>query len=139
MVAHTHSRFDARGRRMTAIRSPVSRVTASTSRATLSLIHISHNFLFIGFIARALPNATIVLVKRDPMDTCLSNFRQLFAPGMPRFDYSYDLLDVGRYYLLFEKMVDFWRARLPGRVHEVQYEDLAVSYTHLDVYKRQVS
>lgn len=83
-----------------------------------------HNFLFLGFIARALPNATIVLVKRDPMDACLSNFRQLFAPGMSRFDYSYDLLDVGRYYLLFEEMIDFWRARLPGRIHEVQYEDL---------------
>lgn len=100
----------------------------STRPTTGALPHfvdkMPHNFLFAGFIAKALPNATIVLVKRDPMDACLSNFRQLFAPGMPRFDYSYDLLDVGRYYLLFEQMVAFWRTRLPGRIHEVQYEDL---------------
>src|SRR5690606_1008826 len=54
---------------------------------------LPHNFLYAGFIARAFPNARIVCLRRDPLDTCLSTFRQLFAPGNPYYGYSYDLPD----------------------------------------------
>ncbi|WP_196490706.1 sulfotransferase family protein, partial [Erythrobacter donghaensis] len=37
------------------------------------------NFQYVGFIARALPNARIICLRRHPMDTVLSNFRNLFA------------------------------------------------------------
>lgn len=83
-----------------------------------------HNFLFAGFIAHALPNARIVCLRRDPMDTCLSNFRQLFAPGLPTYEYSLDLLDTGRYYLQFDRLMKFWQQLLPGRIMEVRYESL---------------
>lgn len=85
---------------------------------------LPHNFLFAGFIARALPGARIVCLRRDPVDTCLSNFRQVFALDSPYFDYSFDLLDTGRYYLLFDRLMAHWRTMLPGRILEVQYEDL---------------
>ena len=58
------------------------------------------------------------------MDTCLSNFRQLFAPKSPYFDYSFDLLDTGRYYILFDRLMAHWRRIFPGRILEVQYETL---------------
>lgn len=87
---------------------------------------LPHNFLFLGFIARALPDARIVLVRRDPLDTCLGNLRQLFAPDARRFDYSCDPLDIGRYWLLFDRLVRHWQAVLPGRIHEVAYEDLVL-------------
>jgi hypothetical protein len=88
---------------------------------------LPHNFLYAGFIANALPNAKIVCLRRDPMDTCLSNFRQLFGIRSPFFDYSFDLLDTGRYYVLFDRLMAHWQRVLPGRILEIRYEDLVDS------------
>jgi tetratricopeptide (TPR) repeat protein len=88
---------------------------------------LPHNFLYAGFIARAMPHAKIVCLRRDPMDTCLSNFRQLFAMNSPFFDYSFDLLDTGRYYVLFDRLMAFWQRVLPGRILEIDYETLVDS------------
>lgn len=95
--------------------------TGRTPRFTDKL---PHNFLFAGFIARALPQATILCLRRDPMDACLGNFRMLFAAENPIFDYSYDLLDVGRHYLAFERLMRHWHQAMPGRIVEVHYESL---------------
>jgi len=88
---------------------------------------LPHNFLYAGFIANALPNAKIICLRRDPMDTCLSNFRQLFATNSPFFDYSFDLLDTGRYYVLFDRLMAHWQQVFPGRILEVDYEALVES------------
>jgi tetratricopeptide (TPR) repeat protein len=88
---------------------------------------LPHNFLYAGWIARALPNARFICLRRDPVDTCLSNFRQLFAPQSPHFGYSFDLLDTGRYYILFDRLIAHWQRVLPGRILQVQYEDLVES------------
>lgn len=85
---------------------------------------LPHNFLYAGYIANALPGAKLVLVRRNPMDTCLGNFRQLFSLAAPNYDYSFDLLDTGRYYLLFDRLVRFWQEMLPGRILELHYEDV---------------
>jgi hypothetical protein len=82
------------------------------------------NFLYLGLIRKALPNARLVCLRRDPMDTCLSNYRQLFATNFKHYHYSYDLLDCGRYYLRFDGLMQHWRERMPGAVLEVHYEDL---------------
>ena len=82
------------------------------------------NFFYLGHISRALPDANLVVVRRHPLDTCLSNYRQLFALGFSYYDYAYDLLDTGRYYAMFDRLVAHWRRVLPGRVHEVGYETL---------------
>lgn len=95
--------------------------TGHTPRFTDKL---PHNFLYAGFIARALPNARIVCLRRDPMDTCLSNFRQVFALESPNYDYSYDVLDTGRYYLQFDRLIRYWRETMPGRILELEYESL---------------
>jgi hypothetical protein len=58
------------------------------------------------------------------VDTCLSNFKQLFDPRSPYFDYAFDLLDTGRYYLQFDRLMAHWQRVLPGRVLEIGYEDL---------------
>jgi tetratricopeptide (TPR) repeat protein len=85
---------------------------------------LPHNFLYAGYIANALPGARLVCVRRNPMDTCLGNFRQLFSLAAPNYDYSFDLLDTGRYYLLFDQLMRFWQQALPGRIVEVRYEDV---------------
>lgn len=85
---------------------------------------LPHNFLYAGFIANALPNARIICLRRDPLDTCLGNFRQLFEQDSSHFDYSFDLLDTGRYYVLFDRLMAHWKQLLPGRILEVRYESL---------------
>src|SRR5690606_11755978 len=85
---------------------------------------LPHNFLYLGHIARALPNAKIVCLRRDPLDTFLSNFRQLFGLNTPFYDYSFDILDIGRYYVLFDRLMAHWQHVLPGRILEVRYETL---------------
>jgi tetratricopeptide (TPR) repeat protein len=85
---------------------------------------LPHNFLYAGFIANAFPNAKIICLRRDPMDTCLSNFRQLFPPTSRHFDYSFDLLDTGRYYVLFDRLMAHWQQMFSGRILEVKYETL---------------
>lgn len=104
------------------------RYLASTRPATGHKPHFVDkmplNFFYAGFIARALPQARIVCLRRHPLDTCLSNFRQLFAVGYSYYNYAYDLLDTGRYYLAFDRLMAHWRQALPGRVLEVHYEEL---------------
>ena len=82
------------------------------------------NFHYAGFIARALPEARIVCLRRHPLDTVLANFRNLFAISSRYYDYSYDLMDIARYYARFDRLMAFWREALPGRILEVGYEDL---------------
>jgi tetratricopeptide (TPR) repeat protein len=83
---------------------------------------LPHNFLHAGFIAAALPNAKMICLRRNPMDTCLSNFRQLFALNSAYCGYSFDLMDTGRYYVMFDRLMAFWRERMPGRILEIDYE-----------------
>ena len=82
------------------------------------------NFLYVGLIARALPEARIVCLRRNPLDTVLANFRNLFATGSRYYDYSYDLIDIAAYYLRFDRLMTLWREVLPGRVLELGYETL---------------
>jgi len=82
------------------------------------------NFLFLGLIRLALPKAKLVCLRRDPMDTCLSNYRQLFALNFRHYRYNYRLLDCGRYYIQFDRLMHHWRELMPGAIFELQYEAL---------------
>ena len=82
------------------------------------------NFFYLGHIARALPDARLVVLRRDPRDTGLSLFRQLFATGLAYYDFTRDLRAIGRYYACFDRLVAHWREVLPGRIHELSYEGL---------------
>ena len=81
------------------------------------------NYLFVGLIHLALPNARIIHTVRDPTDTCLSCFSRLFSGD--RHSYTYDLAELGRYYRRYQKLMAHWRSVLPhGRFLEVRYEDV---------------
>ncbi len=80
------------------------------------------NFLHIGAIRRAFPNAKLVHVRRDPLDVCLSIHLNLFAGDMP---FPADLAGLGRYYRGYAALMAQWRATLgPEAMHEVSYERL---------------
>ncbi len=82
------------------------------------------NFLYIGLIKKALPNAKIILLKRHAVDVCLSNFRTLFATSFSYYNYSYDLTDCGRYYALFDNLMEYWKSEFADELLEVSYEAL---------------
>ena len=79
------------------------------------------NFAHVGLIHVALPNAKIIDARRHPLDTCIGNYRQLFAQGKNQ---SYDLSETAEYYLEYVRLMDHWDEVLPGRVLKVQYEDV---------------
>ncbi|MDQ7078653.1 MAG: sulfotransferase [Robiginitomaculum sp.] len=84
-----------------------------------------HNFLYAGLIHRALPQARIITLRRGAMDSCLSNYRQLFATHKEAFNYTYALEDVAAYYREFDALAAHWRTHLPAdRFMEVHYEDI---------------
>ncbi|MGH8232748.1 MAG: protein-export chaperone SecB [Rhodanobacteraceae bacterium] len=83
-----------------------------------------HHFLYAAYIANALPRARIICVRRNPMDTCLGNFRQVFSELSPFHRYAFDLLDIGRYYVMFDRLMAHWQRVFPGRILEVAYESL---------------
>lgn len=83
-----------------------------------------HNFLYMAMIARALPRAKLICLRRGPLDTCLSNFRQLFSPVSPFHGYSFDLLHTGRYYARFSRLMLHFGELLGDRVLWVDYENL---------------
>jgi len=79
------------------------------------------NFLYLGLIAMTLPNARIIDARRNPIDTCVGNYRQWFATGK---EYSYDLDELGDFYLQYWRIMQYWNDIMPGRILRVDYEDV---------------
>jgi hypothetical protein len=80
------------------------------------------NFAAIGLIHALFPNAKIIHVRRNPIDTCLSCYTKLFSKGQ---HYSYDLTELGQYYNCYEMIMDHWRRILPADAWlDVNYEDI---------------
>ncbi|MDX1517393.1 MAG: sulfotransferase [Woeseiaceae bacterium] len=79
------------------------------------------NFLYVGLIRLALPNAKIVNLVRHPLDTCYAIYKQLFVDAYP---FSYDLVELARYYAAYDQLMRHWDTVLPGVIHKVTYESL---------------
>jgi tetratricopeptide (TPR) repeat protein len=79
------------------------------------------NYLYLGLIAKALPRARIVHLRRHPMASCYAMFKTLFRMGYP---FSYDLGDLGRYYLAYHRLMNHWRTLMPGCFLDLDYEAL---------------
>lgn len=79
------------------------------------------NFQYVGLLRLLLPKAMVIHCVRDPVDTCLSCYRNYFSGFHP---FAYDLTELGQYYRLYRDLMDHWREVVPGYVHEIGYEDL---------------
>ena len=79
------------------------------------------NYLYLGAIRRALPQARILLVSRSPLDSCFAMYRTLFGEA---YQFSYDFQDLARYYAAYARLIEHWRGTLGESLHEIQYEQL---------------
>lgn len=79
------------------------------------------NFLNLPFIFAAFPRARVLHMVRDPVETCFSNLRELFADACP---YSYDQEDLAGYFRLYRRLMEHWGVKYAGRFLDVSYEGL---------------
>jgi tetratricopeptide (TPR) repeat protein len=79
------------------------------------------NFLLVGLIHRALPEAPILHLVREPMDVCFSNYKAMFGDSYP---YSYDLDALAAHHSQYRRLMRHWHEMLPGRILDVSYADL---------------
>ncbi|ORU94574.1 MAG: hypothetical protein A6F70_09240 [Cycloclasticus sp. symbiont of Bathymodiolus heckerae] len=106
----------------------INRLTERAPQAKHITDKMPANFIAIGLIHALLPNAKIIHVKRNPVDTCLSCFTRLFHHGQEQ---TYDLKELGQYYLNYLKIMDHWRTILPDTAFlDVQYEDIVADNKH---------
>lgn len=77
------------------------------------------NFMLLGFIHRALPQARIVHVSRAPMDVCFSNYRAMFGNA---YHYSYGFDSLARHHRQYRRLMAHWHAAMPGAVLDLPYE-----------------
>ena len=86
------------------------------------------NFLNIGFICQALPNAKILHMVRDPRETGFSALRELFSDTSSL--YSYDQTELAAYHGEYRDLMAHWHLQFPGRIHDVSYEELTRDTEH---------
>ena len=97
------------------------RVRAAGIQAERFVDKMPLNYLYCGLIRRALPAARIVHVSRSPMAACYAIYKTLFQDGYP---FSYNLEELGRYYVAYRRLMQHWEATLPGALLELRYEEL---------------
>jgi tetratricopeptide (TPR) repeat protein len=79
---------------------------------------LPENALYLGFIAKAFPEARIIHLRRNPMDACFAMYKQSY------FRQAYRLEDLGRYYVAYDRLYKHWKSVLKERFIEVNYESL---------------
>ncbi len=83
------------------------------------------NSEYLGLIHSVLPNARIIYLKRDPIDTCLSCYFQQLSPSL---SYAMDLSDLAHYYREHYRLMQHWRAVLPAEtIMDVPYSGLVAN------------
>jgi thioredoxin-like negative regulator of GroEL len=94
---------------------------AANESSTYVIDKLPFNFLYCGLIHRALPNAKMIHMTRDPMDTCYAVYKTLFGQAYP---FSYDLDELATYFIAYRKLIEHWRSVMPGLILDVTYEDV---------------
>lgn len=79
------------------------------------------NYMLLGLIHRALPQAPILHMVRDPMDVCFSNYRALFGNS---YLYSYQVGALATHHVRYRKLMEHWHREMPGVVFNVDYAKL---------------
>lgn len=82
--------------------------------------HTIH-YQLLAMFAGLLPNAKIIHIRRNPLDSCLSSYFQIFLEGQ---SFTYDLAETGDYYVQYMRLMDHWRRTIGVPMLEIDYEEL---------------
>jgi tetratricopeptide (TPR) repeat protein len=82
-----------------------------------------NNFPMVGFLQMILPNAKVINARRHPLDSCLGSYKQLFFKGQ---SFTYDMFELGEYYLQYQRIMDHWHQVLPGKVLDIHYDQMVL-------------
>lgn len=103
----------------------LSHLSAGRDQALRITDKMPANYQNIGVIDALMPNAHIIHIMRDPLDTCLSCFFQNFA----RQPWSFDLANIGRVYAGYRNIMAYWKKKLPAaRMLELRYESVVEDF-----------
>ena len=100
----------------------VQRTHWRAGKATHLIDKHPRNAIYAGFIRKALPQAKMICLLRDPLDSTLSNLKEPFAGD--HYPYSYDALETAAHVVRFREMLAHWDKVMPGAVLTVRYEEL---------------
>ena len=123
-ILQAHLDHDASGRTVEArVLLEWSRAYFTDLRAPAGAEHVTDkhplNFEAAALIARLFPNAVIIHVRRKPIETGLSIYRQEFSK---HWTFAHRLEDIGHYYGHYARLVAHWERVLPDRFTTIQYE-----------------
>ena len=93
---------------------------------------LPQNYLCLPLILKALPNAKIIHLTRNPMDACFASFKQLFADA---YLHSYDQEEMARHHVRYRHLMSVWRERFGDRFLDVSYEE---TVTDLETNARRI-
>ena len=93
-----------------------------TSKKKIITDKAPKNFRWIGFIKLAFPDAKIIHCVRNPKDICLSIYKNYFVDRS--MNYSYDLKEIGKYYNIYEDLLEHYRNIFPNFIYNISYEKL---------------
>ncbi len=79
------------------------------------------NFIYCGLIKKALPQARVIHLVRDPLDTCFAIYKTLFNQV---YSFSYQLDELADYFIEYKKLMAHWHQVLPGQILDVHYEQV---------------
>jgi tetratricopeptide (TPR) repeat protein len=93
----------------------------ATGRSGRFIDKMPLNYLYCGLIRQALPHAKLIHLTRHPLAVCYAMYKTLFKDGYP---FSYDLGEIGEYYLAYRRLMDHWQQIMPGTIYSLSYESL---------------
>jgi tetratricopeptide (TPR) repeat protein len=102
----------------------LARIGRFTARRPRVIDKMPLNYLYCGLIRRALPQARILHMTRHPLATCYAIYKMLFNQAYP---FSYNLGEIGAYYIAYRRLMDHWRSSVPGQILDVSYEELVLA------------
>ena len=85
------------------------------------------NATLIGFILKALPNAKIILILRNPWDIAISLYKQRYVQNIT---FAASFFNIGVYMANFEAIVNFWlnHPSIKNKIYKLKYEDLVSNF-----------
>lgn len=102
-------------------RNYVARVRPLAAGRPRTVDKLPFNFRYCGLIHKALPNARIVHLTRDPLDACYAIYKTLFINA---YHYSYQLDELAQFYVAYRRTMEHWHDVLPGVIYDLGYERL---------------